>query len=610
MKYIVFLLLRMLYLRHLTKKGNIMDQKLNNQITELTDYIKQLEKRLAALEARQGVPQARQPERTQTVGPQTHTQQQPSVNWKAIELKFGQYTLQIIGIIVVLIGMGFLFKYSIEQGWINPLVRIILGLGVATACVIGAEFLHAKFKQWTLGLSAGGIVLYYLTFSAAYALYHLISSTTALGALVGTTLLAAGLALRYNSELIGIFSVLGGLITPLILYGFKAEPLFLIQYLALLSALFLLLTYTKRWHSISIINFVALLLYTVYLYAGISASSNHTTLFILLILAIYNLIPFGYALIYKPVQSIFESSLMTLSGLYAFGWLFALHPFDANFSLWPLSSLFIGTPYWLMIEYLCIGFGLLYLAELGLLLFRDKKNNYLLGTLLTLVVTCGAGAITSHWSGYTLNVLLHCYALLLLFIGLYNKHEFVRKLSYIMWFCAYSHLVWLYLNIAPTTEFIWSPINIGSSIVILLFIAAIYLFKQFQHALTDYEKQSGQDIAKFCVAFIVFCWGQATIISWFDTPLTTSFERTQKTNLLLTIYYGAYALCLITIGLLKKQVFLRYFGLGLIALTLSKLWYIIMSLPETLHRVIAFILVGICFTLASFVYQKLNKKVD
>jgi len=58
--------------------------------------------------------------------------------------------------------------------------------------------------------------------------------------------------------------------------------------------------------------------------------------------------------------------------------------------------------------------------------------------------------------------------------------------------------------------------------------------------------------------------------------------------------------------LLKKQRYVRYCGLAILGLTMYKLWFIIMGMPETLHRIIAFILVGVLFILASFAYQMLS----
>ncbi len=81
-------------------------------------------------------------------------------------------------------------------------------------------------------------------------------------------------------------------------------------------------------------------------------------------------------------------------------------------------------------------------------------------------------------------------------------------------------------------------------------------------------------------------------------------------NIWLIIYYGLFALITILVGLFKKEQLLRYFGLLLTTLVLFKLFGIIMAMPGTLHRITAFVSVGILFILVSFAYQWLATKIE
>ena len=44
------------------------------------------------------------------------------------EVSQGEFWLNKIGIILLLLGLGFLFKYSVDQDWVTPLVRVSFGL--------------------------------------------------------------------------------------------------------------------------------------------------------------------------------------------------------------------------------------------------------------------------------------------------------------------------------------------------------------------------------------------------------------------------------------------------------------------------------------------------
>ena len=63
---------------------------------------------------------------------------------------------------------------------------------------------------------------------------------------------------------------------------------------------------------------------------------------------------------------------------------------------------------------------------------------------------------------------------------------------------------------------------------------------------------------------------------------------------------------LISIGLVLKDKWLRYLGLLLVFIVISKLGSMIIVMPNTTYRVLVFILVGLLLITGSFVYQKLS----
>jgi hypothetical protein len=729
-----------------------MDQELKQlqlSIIALNEQIKRLDQRIANLESlggKAGASAAQQ--RVQPVAQERPAQvssRQPqsltSINWKSLEMNIGKYVLQILGIAVFLIGMGFLLKFSIERGWISPLVRVIAGFCVATAAVIGAELLQARLKQWALGCTAGGIVLYYLSTYAAYGLYHLFSDTVALCIFVATTALGAFLATRYNSQLIGVFSLVGGLLVPIFIA--PTDPLFTAQYLLVLAGAFMLFVYARTWYVLAIIGFVGLAVYQSFLRDELLLSSY--LWFLAFFFAIYNLIPYGYTLIYKPARATWEAVIVAVSGLYVFGY-FTAAVVAQNASQRLLdtvtpdnTNLFVGASTVQILEYCCIAFGAIYFIEL-LIAFIRKVQPVLLGSLFVLTVALWAGVLIAHWSGYTLSIILHGYALLLLVVGLHVRNRFVRRIAYICWIGACIDLLWAWgWYGSGITSLLWNPINAAAGAIIVMFmlgawlvkryarvvgqqelvaasdwlqagavmtviywlhteiwsypygsialvwfalglfaagcllssglyrrfgygvgllagfysIRALYaydimyaftgynpwgtstlmqskyivpmhllfatwtasavlvvvLFKKYRDRLTVYEQRNGLRLAKLFMALVVYAWARAVLITSFDTPSTDRYARSEQTDVLLAVYYSAYALAMIVIGLFKKETLIRYVGLGLMCLALGKLWMVIMAMPETMHRIIAFILVGTSLTVASFVYQRLSKKV-
>ncbi|HEX8695406.1 MAG TPA: DUF2339 domain-containing protein [Longimicrobium sp.] len=132
------------------------------------------------------------------------------INWD------GQLWLNRLGIALVLLGIALLFRYSIEQGWLTPAVRVAIG-AAAGAVLFGAGLRLDERRGFGAVLAGGGIAAWYTTGWAAFHLYGLIGYLAAFAGMVGITGLAFGMALRRGSPALGILGAVGGLGTPLIL---------------------------------------------------------------------------------------------------------------------------------------------------------------------------------------------------------------------------------------------------------------------------------------------------------------------------------------------------------------------------------------------------------
>jgi uncharacterized membrane protein len=71
-----------------------------------------------------------------------------------------------------------------------------------------------------------------------------------------------------------------------------------------------------------------------------------------------------------------------------------------------------------------------------------------------------------------------------------------------------------------------------------------------------------------------------------------------------SISWALFALALIMIGLWKNQPGARYAGIGLLAVTLVKLFFHDLSTIESIYRIAALIVVAIIALAASFLYQR------
>lgn len=128
----------------------------------------------------------------------------------------GQLWLNRLGIGLVLLGTGLLFRYSIEMGWLTPLVRVAFGASVG-AVLFALGLRLDRRRRYGAVLLGGGIATWYITGWAAFNLYGLVGYVAAFLGMVAITGLAFGFALSRDAEVLGVLGAIGGLGTPLLL---------------------------------------------------------------------------------------------------------------------------------------------------------------------------------------------------------------------------------------------------------------------------------------------------------------------------------------------------------------------------------------------------------
>lgn len=135
----------------------------------------------------------------------------------------GQTWLNRLGIVMLLLGVALLFRYSIDMGWLTPAVRV--GFGAAVGGVLTLLGLRMdERRRFGSVLLGGGIATFYITGWAAFNLYALIGYAAAFAGMVAITVGAFVLALWRGQPALAIVGAFGGLGTPLLLGISYASP--------------------------------------------------------------------------------------------------------------------------------------------------------------------------------------------------------------------------------------------------------------------------------------------------------------------------------------------------------------------------------------------------
>lgn len=184
------------------------------------------------------------------------------------------------GIIILLCAVGFFLKYSIENNLVSPTVRIILTFIAASGMfMIGLAGLNKRFHILAIGILSAGVVTFYMGAFAGFKLYHIIPVGAAFAVMVLTTAVSMLAAVKFNLLPIALIGCAGGYLTPVMLSNNSGNLLFLLCYIAVISAGVLIASRVYRWRSLEA---AALVLSYVLIDRGMSALANKITLYCLL----------------------------------------------------------------------------------------------------------------------------------------------------------------------------------------------------------------------------------------------------------------------------------------------------------------------------------------
>lgn len=163
------------------------------------------------------------------------------------EMYRSDYWLNKIGIGLLLFGVAFLFKYSIDQGWLTPEVRIGFGLALGIYLIITGMRIHSRRRHFSRVLLGGGIAIFYITGFAAFQVFELISQPVAFAFMVLATLLSFALSLKQDESVLSVIGTIGGLGTPFLLYTGADNLPGLVGYTCLVLAGSTAIYYFHNW---------------------------------------------------------------------------------------------------------------------------------------------------------------------------------------------------------------------------------------------------------------------------------------------------------------------------------------------------------------------------
>ncbi|MFV0412241.1 MAG: DUF2339 domain-containing protein [Oscillospiraceae bacterium] len=192
-----------------------------------------------------------------------------------LEERIGTRATTIIGIVFILLGVlfGLVYTFTVLS---SGLAKCIIAYAVGAALLATGD-ITARKKQvafFSTGLCAGGTAVLFTTTAVGYFVLNALPFWAAIALCLVFFVLSAYLSLHHNSQVIGIFSLIGGYLPTFLLlddfYAHAGAAYGIMAYFILLTVLVLLLAGKREW---PVIQYTGLILQLVSCYRFLRAQN-------------------------------------------------------------------------------------------------------------------------------------------------------------------------------------------------------------------------------------------------------------------------------------------------------------------------------------------------
>lgn len=526
----------------------------------------------------------------------------PPKDTRSLENRIGSQWFNRIGILAMLIAVAWFLKFAIDNQWIGPLGRVMIGLVAGAGFIAGSErFRNRGYAIFSYSLKAVGSGTLYLSLWAAFSLYHLIPPPVAFAAMVLVTAFNGYMAWAQDAELLALYAIVGGLGTPLLVSTGGNHEVTLFTYLLLLDIAVLVLVVLRPWSRLLFGAFLG----TVLLYIGwwfeyfSDSQSQRTAVF----LGCFFLI-FAFAPRLVRLDSKGEGKLSAWDAL-----ALVLLPI-ATAALGFLG--FYALLNWVTNEWagawLAVGFAAFYLLLLRLPArgVLHASPGILSDLHLTTVVVFLTLAIPLKTQGRWLTVGWLAEGAALIWLSSRRSSRLLRVLALL---CLMLGLVAL-LTVNPAASL--TPF-FNERFACYCVAIAVFAFTAWVALRRTGESKGSWPVlgagAVLAVnALILLAVGLEIDNFWWALRWSGDWQQLQQYQMNAQFTYSAWFMVfgaiLLTVGFWRRSAFLRWQALALITVTIAKVFLFDMSELAQGFRILSFLGLGVLLMAVSFVYQR------
>lgn len=526
--------------------------------------------------------------------------------WEQI---LGGSWLARIGILALIIGIGFFLKFAFDNDWIGPTGRVVLGIIAGLAMLGLGYYWQKRYPILTRVLSGGGIAVLYLSVFASYAIYDLINIYIAVVFLLLVSVASAALALRYNSMALAIIGIIGAFFAPFILGAFgergdltggTGQAVQLLAYIIVVDIGVLILATFRNWRWFILLALGCSLIAFGFWYGefnrdtGVATAETGITLIFLIFVGATSL----FHIVWRRAPRAFDYALMAINAAAYLG--ISLGIMWVHFRVWMggfalLVALFYGAVSYFSLKRSAENARLSLFALAIALVFLTIAIPVQLGDMAWTTITWAAEFVILIWLSFLLRM------------------PQLRNYSYVI-FVAMAVRLLFFDTTVDISRF--RPVLNERFLAFVVSITATYLAVYILRRNRQTFPEWGIPGSTLLIAANFFSIWILSFEIWYsfsNALMTASLAATEglmnAQNLSLSAVWAVYAVIGLVIGIAKRWRYVRLGALGFLAVPIIKVFVYDVFKLEMAYRIGAFVGLGLLLLVSAYLYQRYSKVI-
>lgn len=507
-----------------------------------------------------------------------------------------KHWITLLGAIFTFMAFSYSFKYAVDNGWISDAMKIGIGIIAASAFIVLGITMDQKGNSILSEILNGlGVALLYTTFSFAGIYYSLWTPMTVFLAMIAVTLAISVYSYKFNFRILMNLSLLGALISPIVLKSQGDQVFTLFLYLLVINAIFFFVSVSKGWLELRLIPFLGTwLLFSIYYFYFDPESW---------------VAPFRYAV---------SAFVFYIVGFLISSWkenkkfdglnLYLGITNGAIFALWSFGIMHNIVNFSIILGVM----GLIYLAAAVITYSITKNNSFpvisnFFASIILLVVSASEIGSGSAYKPIISVFMWTFIAAIVLVFGQIKRKDYLKLVAAFIWIFTgtYWYGVTWFTPIGEWFNTFIPILNWSGMAWVALAVLGFYfsLNVKFDFASKDPLESDRKFISSaFSVTSHLIVGGLLTfqIDNLWKEYTINSFDLW----LTLSVTWGIYALLLFIWGAYSKQSFFRWFGSVVLVLVAVKTIFYDLSNSEMIYKILAMFILAILTFAISYINNK------